>query len=719
MLTAFKPASRFAEACPIGNGKLGAMIYGGLARERILLNQDSIWYGGSVDRINPDAREHLQTLRKHILAGNIKESHKLLEYAFSGTPQSQRPYQPLGWAELCFRFDERELVYGERSLDPEQAIVTETLLTKEGDEAIRKEYFASAPEDLIVVRIRALCQKISLSVLLTRERYYDRAGKIDDSGIFMDGTLGSGGVYFCVGIRAEAMGGCVRVLGEHLLVEEADEITLYIACGTSFYEEHPFDAMKSRLEAASRNGSEAVRKAHIADWQSYYNRMKLKIEGEGNTFAEEYFRFARYLLLSCSRPGSLPANLQGIWNDQMLPPWDSKYTININTEMNYWIAESANLSECHLPLFEHLKRMHANGHRTAEKMYGCRGFVAHHNTDIWGDCAPQDIYLPASYWVMGGAWLCTHIWNHYIYTLDRDFLRDMFPILRDAVLFFTDFLIEDRGEYVTCPSVSPENVYLDENGEEGCITAGASMDSQLVRDLMNVYLLVSDVLGEEDPLIAEAKNILEKLPAIRIGRHGQIMEWRNDYEEAEPGHRHISQLYALYPSHQISLRKTPDLSAAARRTIDRRLRFGGGHTGWSCAWLACLYARLCEGDLALQMLEKLWKESTFPNMMDSHPLGEDAVFQIDGNMGAAAAMLELLVQTEEQQVFLLPALPEQWESGEITGLCIPGGAQLDLEWEAHRLCFCRVYASTDYSADFIYQNEHRHLTLRKGDVCEL
>ena len=719
MLFSNKPAVDFSEAYPIGNGRLGAMIYGGAAEEKILLNQDSIWYGGFVDRINPDALENLPELRKLILSGKIKESHWLMEYAFSGTPQSQRPYQPLGFVTIRYQAGKDELRYDHRALDLENAVVSETLYTGGPERRIEKEYLSSFPDGVIAVRIRAEGRPVSASVLLTRERFYDRSGKLDDQSVFMDGSLGKDGICFCAGIRAEAASGTVRVLGEHLLVEDAEEIVLYIGGETTFYTKDPYGDLCRRLEHASRLGFEEIKSRHIRDYQSLFHRMTFRISGPDSAFLQTYFRFARYLLISGSRPGSLPANLQGIWNDQMLPPWDSKYTININTEMNYWMAERANLSECHLPLFDHLKRMHKNGCRTAEKMYGCRGFVAHHNTDIWGDCAPQDIYLPASYWVMGGAWLCTHIWNHYVYTLDLDFLREMYDILRDSVLFFSDFLIEENGEYVTCPSLSPENTYLTENGESGCICAGSSMDSQILRDLMNCFIQAAEVLKTGDPLAETAKEILEKLPEIRIGKHGQIMEWREDYEEAEPGHRHVSQLYGLYPSHQISPRSTPELARAAETTIRRRLDNGSGYTGWSCAWMICFYSRLGKGDSALAMLKKLWKESTFPNMMDCHPLGDGAVFQIDGNFGAAAAVLDMLVQVEGERIFLLPALPEEWHDGEVTGIRIPGNAEIDLKWEDNTLTECRVKAEAGLEADLIYQGQCRHLSLYKGDTFDL
>lgn len=577
------PAKSFSEALPIGNGRLGAMVYGGCRGETIQLNQDSIWYGAPIDRINPDAKGHLGEVRELILSGRIGEAQELLRFAFSGTPQSERPYQPLGNVELHYYGMSENVRDYKRTLSLEEGEVRETY--SYGGEAngarMHKTYVASYPAGVLAVHMAAGNGRISFDALLQRGRFYEHSGRMDERTVYLDGTLGEGGIAFCLGLRAAATGGSLRVIGEHLIVRDAEEVTLYIACETSFYEKDYVNKVKERLDKADALGYLELQKEHRKDYQALFGRVWFRLSGESeeNRYAEDYFQYGRYLMISSSRSNSLPANLQGIWNDSMTPPWDSKYTININTEMNYWPAESCNLSECHLPLFEHLKRMHENGCRVAKEMYGCEGFVAHHNTDIWGDCAPQDIYPPASYWVMGGAWLCTHIWNHYLYTSDREFLKEYYPILHDAVLFFKDFLIEVQGKSVTCPSVSPENTYILESGMKGCVCAGASMDNQILRDLMQMYQKASSELGIWDDLAEETERILKQIPEIRIGRHGQIMEWMEDYEEAEPGHRHISQLYALHPSNQITVDGTPELAEAASATLERRLAHGGGHTG--------------------------------------------------------------------------------------------------------------------------------------------
>ena len=749
------PAGKWEEALPIGNGRLGAMIFGGLERERIALNQDSIWYGGPVDRVNPDARKNLDRVRSLLLEGKIPQAEELLCLAFSGTPQGERPYQALGDLEFFYRDvkpgeksdekpDEEKCLTKDknpedayrayrRELDLEKGIVREEYCI--AGRKMKKEYFASYPHGLIVIRMQAEEGGISLDARLGRRKFYDHVGKLDDSTIYMDGTLGEGGVSWMAAVRAECKGGVCRVIGEHLVIRDAEEMVMYLGCETSFYEKNYQQKLRNKIDTAVSNGYEEVRRQHIADHQELFGRVSLRIgaedvetedvgtegdhrsieellragaeEGFNNSFATLYFQYGRYLLMASSRPGSLPATLQGIWNDAMEPCWDSKYTININTEMNYWPAEMCGLAECHQPLFDHLLRMWEKGRHVAREMYGCRGFVAHHNTDIWGDCAPQDIYIPATYWVMGAAWLCTHIWRHYIYTSDETFLKRMYPILEDAVLFFHDFLMEVDGKYMTCPSVSPENTYILPSGVRGCMGVGSTMDNEILRDLMEGYLKASDVLHKESEQVERTKEILGKIPGLQIGRHGQIMEWREDYEEQEPGHRHISHLYALHPSHQITLDKTPQLAEAARKTLERRLAYGGGHTGWSCAWIVNFYARLGDGEKALENLNKLWTKSTFYNLMDNHPMGNGFVFQIDGNLGATSAIAEMLVQSDENRILLLPALPKQWSEGSVRGIVAMGGVRINLSWKDGKLTECTAVSPKTKDVEFKYGTEKK------------
>ena len=416
-------------------------------------------------------------------------------------------------------------------------------------------------------------------------------------------------------------------------------------------------------------------------------------------------------MISGSRPGTLPLNLQGIWCKDYQSAWGSKFTININTEMNYWPAECCNLSELHMPLFDHIERMLPNGRVTAEKMYGCRGFVAHHNTDIWGDCAVQDQWVPGSYWVMGAAWLCTHQWKHYLYTKDTEFLKRCFPIMREAAEFFLDFLIEYDGYLVTCPSVSPENTYILPNGEKGANGIGVTMDNQILRDLFSQCIKAAKVLGVDDELNARIKNALSKIKPDRIGKHGQIMEWIEDYDEDEPGHRHISHLYGLHPSSQITPDGTPELCAAASKTLERRLANGGGHTGWSRAWIINNYAKLWNAEKAYENYEQLLVKSTLPNLFDNHP-----PFQIDGNFGGCAGVAEMLVQSNEERTVLLPALPEAWKSGHVSGICIQGGAEIELEWKDGKLVSFIVTAKKDIKTAIVYKDKIFDISMNEGNT---
>ncbi len=752
-----EPAKDWMEAYPIGNGRQGAMIFGGCSRERVQLNLDSLWYGGHVDRINPEAKENLGHVRQLILEGKIPEAEEKLVYCFSGTPQSQRPYQTLGDLWITYgtprlRWDPEDASSYWRELDLEKGVVQECFVRTDIGE-IRKRYFASWPSRVIVVSMECLPPAetaspeekgggISFSAILQRGRFYERAGKVNGHTIFMDGRSGADGVKFYTAVAALAEGPQSRVqtAGEHLVVKNCRKVTLLIAGETSFYETDPEAAVKKRLDEAEKLGVEVLLRKHEEDYGTLFGRVRFHLgkKGAGDRLpasmplhrrreehpedpllAAAYYQFCRYLMIAGSRPDSLPLNLQGIWNEEIQPAWDSKYTININTEMNYWPAESSNLAECGKPLFDLIRRMAETGRDTARRMYGCRGFMAHHNTDIWADTAPQDIYIPATYWVMGGAWLCTHIMRHYRYMKDDEFLRALYPCLEEAVLFFEDFLIEDGGELVTCPSVSPENTYIMKDGTEGCICAGSTMDVEILTDLFTDYLEASEILAVKSAVSEKAAECLRRFPGLKIGKHGQIQEWREDYEEKEPGHRHISQLYALYPSNQISCDRTPALAQAAAATLERRLLYGGGHTGWSCAWIVCMYAKLEKGEEAYQNLVKLFRQSTAPNLMDTHPRKDGRVFQIDGNMGALAGMTEMLVHAEPGYVKLLPSLPSAWKDGEISGIRIMDGGQISLRWEDGEVSWYAVQAAKEpLCLTLAYAGKREQIEAAAGETVE-
>lgn len=727
-----QPAGEWEEALPLGNGRLGAMVYGGILEEHLQMNEESMWYGGRTDRNNPDMKEQLPVIRELIFKGEIAKAERLIKLAMSGCPNSMHPYQVLG--DIYIQQDglkETEISGYYRELNLEEAVYRQNFRC--GDTVFCREAFLSAPADVFVMRFTADGEKkINLTALLGRSKFFDGVKKAGTKGICLYGNLGKGGFDFSMVLLADSKDGRVYTIGEHLLVEDASEVTFYFCADTTYHvpESRLEASISGRLEEARKKGYELLEKEHRRDYRLLYGRVEFSL-GDLSAYdavptdkrilaaaehpadkglSKLYFDYGRYLLISCSRPGGLPATLQGLWNQDMLPPWDSKYTININTEMNYWPAEVCNLSECHLPLFELIKKMVPNGRRTARVMYGVGGFVCHHNTDIHGDTATQDHWIPGSYWVLGAAWLCTHQWTHYQYTLDKEFLEESFPIMREAASFFLDFMIEHDGYLVTCPSVSPENTFILENGEMGANIYGVTMDNQILRDLFTQCIEAAKILGVEDELNEKLKEARERLIPTQIGKHGNIMEWPRDYEEWEPGHRHISHLYGLHPSEQITVDGTPELAEAAKITLQRRLAGGGGHTGWSRAWITNHYARLWDGEKAYENIEKLFSNSTYLNLFDKHP-----PFQIDGNFGVTAAIAEMLVQSTLERIVLLPALPKAWESGFIKGLCVKGGAVIDITWEKGVLKECILRAKKNLHTVVKYRGFAENVDLTAGE----
>ena len=755
-----KPAAEWEEALPLGNGRLGAMIAGNLREERIQVNEETIWYGGWEDRLNPDARENLPKLRELVRQGRISEAEHLIRLAFISGPDGQRGYQTLGDIEMKYLNDpsQEECTAYRRELDLDRA-VCRVQYENAKKEAFERTCFISRPADCMVLHLRAPKGKVSVEGMLNRAKYFDRTGKVNDHTIYLSGNLGKNALEFAMCLSAKAKGGRVYTMGHTLVVEGADEAVLYFGADSTFryasadvasweprVQEVLAEKITEKLERAMAREYGGLLAEHEKDYREFYDRVALSLpEKEENAalptderlqriisggtdegLAKLLFDYGRYLLIGCSRPGDLPATLQGIWNKDFMAPWDSKYTININTEMNYWPAEVCALPECHTALFDLIGRMREHGRSIARRMYDCRGLMAHHNTDLYGDCAPQDNWIPATIWTMGAAWLCTHLWMHYSYTQDLEFLKWAYPVMAEAALFFVDFLEEKDGYLVTNPSLSPENVYILPSGEQGCCCMGATMDLEILRELFTGCKKAAEILGDavdeaEIPDVSDMRKLqkeinaaLEKLPPIRIDSTGRVMEWMEEYEEAEPGHRHVSQLYGLYPSDQISMDKTPELAAAAAETLRVRLANGGGHTGWSRAWIINFYAKLWDGEKAWENICQMLAKSTYANLFDRHP-----PFQIDGNFGVTAAIAQMLVQSREQEVILLPALPKAWEQGEVKGLRLVGNAGIALAWKDGRLLQCRVTADQAYKGEIVYGSVRRTVKLKAGETIVL